>query len=222
MDACNVLGIRLLTVFDDEWKEHKDICISRINASLGIVQNKIYARKCEAKEISNIDAYEFLKRTHLQGAGKCKIAYGLFHENKLVQVMTFGSPTRAHTSKGKKVLEMKRLAGELDTIVVGGAGKLFKAGLKYAQNENYEIIKSYCDLRWGTGNLYQKLGFTKDYETKCTPHYTDTFKRFRNQNLAQNKSKTGKTENEATLQKKLYKIYDCGHQTWIFNVTHPQ
>jgi hypothetical protein len=218
MDACNALGIRLLTVFDDEWKEHKDICISRINASLGIVQNKIFARKCLAKQISNKEAYEFLKRTHLQGAGKCKVAYGLFHEDKLVQVMTFGSPTRAHTAKGKRVLEMKRLAGELNTIVVGGAGKLFKMGLQYAKSERYETIKSYCDLRWGTGNLYQKLGFTKTHETKYTPHYTDAFKRFRNQSLAQNKSKTGKTENEVVLQKRLYKIYDCGHQTWIFKV----
>ena len=218
LDKCNKQDIHLLTIFDDEWLNHKDICISRINSALGIVQNKIFARKCLARQILNKEAREFLARTHLQGAGSCKIAYGLFYNNKLVQVMTFGSPARAHTAKGRRVLEMKRLAGELNTIIVGGASKLFKLGLQYAKDNNYEIVKSYCDLRWGTGNLYAKLGFTKTYETEYTPHYTDGIKRFRNQILAQNKQKTGVTEEEIANKKGLYKIYDCGHQTWEYNI----
>jgi predicted N-acetyltransferase YhbS len=132
--------------------------------------------------------------------------------------MTFGSPARAHTAKGKKVLEMKRLAGELNTIITGGASKLFKLGLDYAKQNGYEIVKSYCDLRWGTGNLYAKLGFIKTHETKYTPHYTNGTKRFRNQNLAQNKQKTGTTEKEIASKRGLYKIYDCGHQTWEHNI----
>jgi ribosomal protein S27E len=218
LDLCNQQNIRLLTIFEDEWKEHKEICISRINSALGAVQNRVFARQCIAKEITSKKARDFLKQTHLQGSGKCKVAYGLFYKDKLVQVMTFGAPSRAHTTRGKKVLEMKRLAGELNTIIIGGAGKLLKLGLDYAKQNNYDAIKSYCDLRWGTGNLYQKLGFTKTHETKYTPHYTDGYKRFRNQNLAQNKKETGKTELEISQQQGFYKIYDCGHQTWEFEV----
>ena len=218
LDKCIEQNIRLLTIFEDEWLNNKEICTSRINSALGIVQNKVFARKCLARQIPNKEAYEFLKRTHLQGPGTCKVAYGLFYDNQLVQVMTFGSPARAHTAKGKKVLEMKRLAGELNTIIIGGASKLFKLGLQYAKQNSFDIIKSYCDLRWGTGNLYAKLGFTKTYETKYTPHYTDFKNRFRNQNLAQNKKKTGKTEFEVAQEKGLWKIYDCGHQTWEYEV----
>jgi len=218
LDKCNEQNIRLLTIFEDEWLNNKEICTSRINSALGIVQNKVFARKCLVRQIPNKEAYEFLKRTHLQGPGTCKIAYGLFYNNQLIQVMTFGSPARAHTSKGRKVLEMKRLAGELNTIIVGGASKLFKLGLDYAKQNSFEVIKSYCDLRWGTGNLYAKLGFTKAYETKYTPHYTDFKNRFRNQNLAQNKKKTGKTEFEVAQEKGLWKIYDCGHQTWEYKI----
>jgi hypothetical protein len=113
---------------------------------------------------------------------------------------------------------MKRLAGELNTIVVGGASKIFQVALQYAKANNYETIKSYCDLRWGTGNLYQKLGFTKTHETKYTPHYTDRYQRFRNQRFAQNKTKTGITEAEMAKQKGFHKIYDCGHQTWEYKI----
>ena len=79
-------------------------------------------------------------------------------------------------------------------------------------------MKSYCDLRWGTGNLYKKLGFTKTYETKYTPHYTDGQKRWRNQSLATNKRKEGKTEAEKMKEKNLYRIYDCGHSTWEYEI----
>lgn len=218
MDLCGKQNIHLLTIFEDEYLNHKDICLSRINGALGVVKDKIFARKCTAKQITRKEAYEFLKRTHLQGPGSCKIAYGLFYNGKLVQVMTFGSLSRAHTSKGKKALEMKRLAGDLNTIIIGGASKIFKLGLQYAKQNNYDVIKSYCDLRWGTGNLYQKLGFTKTSDGTPSYHYTDGIKRWRGQNLAQNKKKTGITEAQAALQKGLWKIYDCGHQTWEYKV----
>ena len=218
LDLCTKQNIRLLTIFEDEWKEHKDICISRINSALAIVKNKIFARECIVKQVSKEEAREFLERTHLQGAAGCKVAYGLFSSDKLVQVMTFGALSRAHTSKGKRVLEMKRLAGELDTIIVGGASKLFKLGLQYAKDNKYEIIKSYCDLRWGTGNLYQKLGFIKIIDGKPAYDYTDGVKRWRGQRLAQNKKKTGTTEKEIAKLKGLYKIYDCGQQTWEYKV----
>jgi len=216
LDKCNEQGIHLLTIFEDEWQEHKDVCISRINSALGIVRERVFARKCIAKQISKSEARDFLKRTHLQGSGGCRVAYGLFYNDKLIQVMTFGSPNRAHTSKGKRVLEMKRLAGELNTIIIGGASKLFKLGLQYAKANNYEIIKSYCDLRWGTGNLYQKLGFTKTSNGSPSYHWTDGVKRWRNQKLAQNKKKTGTTEAEVAVQKGFWKIYDCGDQTWEY------
>jgi hypothetical protein len=218
MKLCMEQGIRLLTMFEDEWWYQKDICISRMNDALGIIQNRIFARKCEIKQISNKEAYGFLTRTHLQGPGVCEVAFGLFYNDKLVQVMTFGSPNRAHTSKGKKVLEMKRLAGELNTIIVGGASKLFKLGLQYARDNSYEIIKSYCDLRWGTGNLYKQLGFTKTSDGKPSYYYTNGTKRWRGQSLAQNKKKTGTSEKEKVARLGLWKIYDCGHQTWEYKI----
>jgi len=220
MNLCNEKGIRLLSVFEDEWLNHKDICISRINNVLGLIQAKVYGRDCIVKEISNMEAYEFLQKTHLQGPGVCEIAYGLFYSDKLVQVMTFGAPARAHTAKGKRVLEMKRLSGELNLIIVGGASKLFTSGLKYAKQKDYDVIKSYCDLRWGTGNLYKQLGFTKTYETKYTPHYTNGRVRWRNQNFAQNKKGTGTSEKEKAARFGLWKIYDCGHQTWEYKIIY--
>lgn len=217
LDQCLQKGIRLITIFEDEWLNHKDVCISRIYNALGGVKSRIYARECTLKQITKDTAKEFLSRVHLQGYGNSIVAFGLYHNKELVQVMTFGKPARAHTAKKKRVLELKRLAAKLDTNIVGGASKLFKRGIKYARDNGYEIIKSYCDLRWGTGKVYEALGFVNVGETRYTPHYTNGQRRYRNQTLASGKGSSA-TEQDKAKQRDLYRIYDCGHSTWEYRL----
>ena len=42
--------------------------------------------------------------------------------------------------------------------MIGGAGKL----LKYFRDRHEGSIVSYADMRWSSGNLYEKLGFVLD------------------------------------------------------------
>lgn len=204
--ACKEKNVHLITIFEDEWLKHKEICLSRINNSLAIEQVRVHARKCTVKEIVKHEAQEFLNANHLQGCGTILVAYGLYFEDQLIQVMTGGLPNREHTKNGKRVIELKRLASKLNYQVTGGASKLLKHLLAYAKTNNFEQIKSYCDVRWGTGKLYEKLGFTLMGSTHYTPHYIQNGKRVRN----------------ITVQKKDEKdyaiIYDCGHQTWILDL----
>lgn len=217
MIACNEKGVRLITIFEDEWLQRKDVCLSRINNALSISSNKIYARKCAVRQISKEEALSFLNKNHLQGSGKADICFGLFYNELLIQVVTGGKPNRKHTSAGKKVFELKRLASLVDYNIVGGAGKLFEAFKKYAVDQNFDTIKSYCDMRWGTGNLYSKLGFKLTYTTKYTPHYTKGVKRLRGQTLKKTKGST-LTEKELRIKEGYSIIYDCGHQTWTYNI----
>lgn len=215
LEQCINKGIRLITIFEDEWLNDKQLCLSRINAALGINQNKLQARKCVLKEVPQEVARDFLNKNHLQGSSGREIAYGLFYKEELVSVMTLGKPARAHVSKNIKVLELKRFASLPNTIVVGGASRLFKKAIEYARSKEYEEIRSYCDMRWGTGNVYQKLGFILRGTSKYTPHYTDFVQRWRNQSFAGNDEQT---EEERAEEKKVYKIYDCGHQTWSYSL----
>jgi hypothetical protein len=209
MKACNIKGVRLITLFEDEWQEHKDICISRINNVLGIIDVKIFARKCEIREVSREESNNFFNRNHLQGFSKNTIStFGLYYNDNLVYTASIGLPSRQHTNQGKKVLELKRMAPKLGIVVVGGASRLFKQICEYAHSKQYEQIKSYCDMRWGTGNVYEKLGMKLIAQTHYTPHVTNGKIRQRIQTFA------GKE-----IPKGWYKIYDCGHQTWSYCVT---
>ena len=219
MVACNEKSVRLLTIFEDEYRDKQEVVESRIRNALGKPLRRIYARKCELKEISYKEASAFLDKYHLQGKGNSKIRWGLFFDGELVQVITCGSPSRNHTSRGLgKVLEIKRFASYPGDSVVGGFGRLFKAAKKYAQENQYDTIKSYCDMRYSALiPVYEVLGFTLKGFTKYTPHYVLNDKRIRNQGLRKTPEErlTGKTEWELRREQGYNRVFDCGHRTYV-------
>lgn len=220
MDLCAEKGIRLITVFEDEFVERPDIVKSRIENSLGLIENKIYARKCAVEKIENNTASKFLDENHLQGYVGCKVSFGLFYGGELVQVMTFGAITRKHASDSGRTIELKRLASSGKFNVVGGASRLFKQGRQWAVEEGYTSIKSYCDMRWANSasTVYSKLGFELKAETKYSPHYTKSQKRYRNFSLRKTPEErlTGKTEWELRQAQGFDRIWDCGHRTYVY------
>lgn len=86
---CREKGIQLIHIFEDEWIEKKDICISRIKHKLNLDISKVYARRCDIRIIENTNAHEFLQRYHIHGRGKSTYNIGLFYNNELISVMTF-------------------------------------------------------------------------------------------------------------------------------------
>lgn len=210
---CNKKGIRLIHIFEDEWINKSEIVKSRLKNIFGITDEKMYARKCKIKEISSKEAKEFVEKTHIQGNVYGKINIGLFHDKELVSLMVFGSKRKnlgSVSSDGE--YELLRFCSKLNTVVVGGAGKLFKYFLKKYSPKS---ITSYCDLRWSVGNLYEKLGFS--LVNKSEPNYFYVVNNIRKNRFCYRKDilvKEGfdanKTEHQIMLGRKIYRIYDCG------------
>ncbi|QXO06016.1 hypothetical protein [Campylobacter phage CJLB-10] len=50
------------------------------------------ARKCILKQVSKSEEKEFLNKNHLQGFTGSSICYGLYFNNELVCLMSFGKP----------------------------------------------------------------------------------------------------------------------------------
>lgn len=210
MKMCDKEGVRLITLFEDEWQSNKEICVSRIKNALGVVEERIYARKCEIKEVPQDESAAFFRANHIQGSARgIKKTFGLYYNNELVYVLALSAISRPHLAKDKQVLEVKRMAPKLDTVVVGGASRLFKQTKHYAIDNKYDQILSYCDMRWGTGKVYEKLGMTLQSQSEYSTYLTDGTQKWRIQTFA-NKS--------AEEKKGLYKLYDCGNQTWIYDL----
>jgi len=216
--ACEKEGISLLHITDYECRTKKDLVKSRIKAKLGFIENSIYARKCEIKNVSAQEANDFLLKTHIQGYVPAGVRLGLYHENDLVALMTFGK-TRYNKNYQYELL---RYSSELDTNVVGGASKLFTHFIK---NYNPNSIISYSDMRWNTGNLYEKLGFI--FEKGTGPNYWYV----RNYNSMESRVRYQKhkleniisiydpklSEWENMMQNSYDRYWDCGSKVFVWN-----
>ena len=157
-EACRRLGIRLITIFEDEWIMSRPIVESMLRNAFHVPGRVINARACIVRGV-NDDANAFLNANHLQGCGRSQIKYGLFVLDELVAVMTFIKGDVTDKSVGWKI---NRFCSKLNTSIRGGASKLFKAFVRDHQSED---VTSYADLRWGEGRVYGQLGFTLIGET---------------------------------------------------------
>ena len=132
----------------------KNILKSIIKNSLGVNDNILYARKCEIKELSKKDVFEFSNLNSLHGHRNASIYLGLFYNNELVQIMTFG---KAFFSKDNSIdYECIRSITKINTTVIGGMNKLFKY---FINKWNPNKILYYVDYNTHIGNSMNKLEF---------------------------------------------------------------
>jgi hypothetical protein len=158
---CQNHNIQLLHIFSNEWKNKNEIWKSIIQNKLNL-GNKIFARKCDIKDVSNSEKNHFLNQNHLQGEDKSSIRLGLYYNDKLVSIMTF-SKTRYNKNYE---WEMVRFCTKLNTSILGGASKLLT---HFEKTYKPKTLITYADKRYSTGVLYQKLGFKLSHHTQ--PNY---------------------------------------------------
>jgi very-short-patch-repair endonuclease len=213
-EACLNIGIKLIHIFSDEWLFKKDIVKSRILNAISKVEYKIYARKTKIKEVDHTIAKDFLNLNHIQGAANSSINLGLYYNDELVALMTFGKPRyNKHYD-----YELIRYCSKVYTSVIGGASKL----LNYFTKTYKGSIISYADRRWSTGGLYKTLGF--QFVKNTDPNYFYVIGQKRESRDKYQKHKLSKilksfdetiSETQNMRNNGYYKIYDCGNSVWI-------
>jgi len=217
-NVCESKGIHLIHIFEDEWVNNKDIVKSRLKNLFKLTDNKVYGRKCIIKEVNTKDKTKFLNDNHIQGTIGSKVNLGLYYNDDLVSIMTFGKG-RVVMNGVKNEWELLRFCNKINHSVIGGASKLFKHFIK---NYNPNQLISYADRRWSQGNLYNQLGFNKTHNS--TPNYfyvvnnerEHRFK-YRKNLLVESGFDIKKTEREIMYDRGIYRIYDCGNLVYIYN-----
>lgn len=206
-EKCKANGVKLLQFFSDEWINHRELCESMIKISFGIATVKLNARDCRVEKIDKVVGQKFLDENHIAGATKRhRHTLGLIHKDQgLVGVMTLRVPVQ---QKWGRLLEVGRMAFSKDTIVRGGASKLFATAEELAIAGSFVGLLSYADLRFGSGNVYRKCGFTEVHDSKINYWYSDGVSRmdrfaFRAQN--------GMTENEVANTSGVRPVFGAGN-----------
>nr|DAS88283.1 MAG TPA: endonuclease-like protein [Bacteriophage sp.] len=178
----------------------------------------VYARKCEVIFVNEVDVNKYLDTYHLQGTCRGqKFRLGLYYDNKLVSLMTFGK------SRFNKNCEYELLRYCSHYNVVGGAEKLFK---HFVDNYKPNSIVSYCDTSKFSGKVYDMLGFkyvkTNSprkhwYSWKEKRHITDglLLSQGYDRLFKENHGK-GTSNEELILARGYLPVYDCGQSTYIW------
>jgi G:T-mismatch repair DNA endonuclease (very short patch repair protein) len=212
---CQEKGIRLLHIWEDEWVFKQDIVKSIILNRLCLISEKIYARQCEIRIVEDSKKVrQFLDVNHIQGYSQSSIKLGLYYENNLVSLMTFGY---RHTNS-KKEFELIRFCNKINLNIVGAASKLFKY---FKSKYEFTELISYSDFRLFDGQMYETLGFTKQHLSK--PDYFWCKKLERKHRFNYNKQKlikegydSNKTEVEIMHERGYFRLFGCGQYRWVY------
>lgn len=208
-DLAKENGYVCIHVFD--WDNpQKVINILKKTGSVG-------ARECQIKEVAKDEATEFINAYHLQNYAKDDIRLGLYYENTLVSIMTFGKPRY----NKKYDYELVRYCASMN--IIGGSSKLLKY---FIDTYSPHSIISYCDEAKFRGDTYAKLGFKQLrsgrpakhwYNPKTKQHITDNLLRQRgfDQLFKANYGK-GTSNAALMLEAGFVEIYDCGQATYIW------
>lgn len=203
-------GFRCIHVWDwDDWGKIINLLTPK---------QTIYARKCKLQEISKKECNEFLNKYHLQN--ECNgqiIRYGLYYNDELIQVMTFG---KSRYNKNYE-WELLRLCTHKDYNVVGGSQRLWKHFLK---EQNPTNVISYCDNSKFSGNVYKQLGFNHFESKKPSCHWSR-----KNDHITQNLLNQrgfdqlfntsygkGTSNRELMIEHGWKEVYDCGQDVYVY------
>jgi hypothetical protein len=219
-NKCISNNIQLFHIWEDDWVYKRGIVESMLSNAIGKTTRKIYARKCAVKTVNNKEYRVFLDENHLQGYVNAKLVYGLYYDNDLVSVMSFGHERRAlGKRKQDNVYELLRFASKLNTSVVGAASKLFKY---FTNNNNFSNIITYANKDWSSGNVYRHLGFSNVGETGVGYHYIvnnireHRYKYRKSILLDKGFGVASETEHQIMYNKGYYRIYNAGNSIWEF------
>ena len=189
-------------------------------SKLGKTSINIGARKCIVKDVSNSEAYHFLQTNHIQGGVKNGYNIGLYYNNELVEVMTFGSLRKSMGSNPiSGHYEIYRVCSKLGYNIQGGFSKL----LKHFENTYKPIqIITYANLDYTYGNVYNKTGFHKDKISKPTYTWVVNGQRKHRTNFRKSKLKEcidnpDLTEIEVMYNRNCWRCWDSGKIKFIKN-----
>lgn len=157
----------LISIFD--WY-NIDKILSLIKAKLNLNDNKLGARQTAVKLISKQESKKFLEDNHILGYDRSSdIIYGLYFNDLLVSVMSFGRPRYNKDYDW----ELLRFANLSNYTINGAASKLWKQFIKEYQPEN---VITYTNNDFGNGGVYEKLGFKFQKVINSSPVWNIPYK----------------------------------------------
>lgn len=228
---CEDKGIHLIHIWQHEWEDSnlKERIKSIIKADLNLTNNKIYARNCKIREVSQRDYKEFVNRLSMMGYRSAKYKYGLYYKDKLQMIMSAGFCQSGRMTSDVTKFEIIRSVTELDTIVVGGTSKLLKHLISKIK-ENYPNVHEliyYIDYDKHLGKSVEiNAVFDKYTGPSCRLYCNRTCMLSNNKqekilqkgNFYSRQPQFHKSVEEAIIRNDIFALYNSGTKRYHINI----
>ena len=207
-------GIKLLQIFEDEWRDKREICESMILHRLGMDHHRCKTWSTQVVELNTSEQRSFFDSTHIAGYVPSKITWGLKdRQGNITAALSLRAPRNGKKYDG--YLEVARYSTAIATSVPGGLSKLIKQAKGWCIQNGYRGIMTYVDRRVGEGNGYKSVGFSFVGSTIVDYWYTDNQLRY---DRFKFRAKDGKSERQIATEARVSRIYGCGSYTYFMDM----
>lgn len=199
-------GVKLIHVFEDEWRDKRNVVESVISSKLGLSTGRTGARKCKIKELSHSERREFFDKNHMDGDTAATVSWGLTNkDDELIYAVSLRRPL--HKDDG--TVEVARCCPKLGGNIQGGLSRLISRCRRWAGENGYSKLMTYVDTRLGgNGKGYVEAGFKECGRTPARFWWTDFDRRWNRFKYRADKSR-GMSEAEVAEEAGVVKIWGC-------------
>lgn len=214
--ACERKGIRLLTVWEDDWMLRRPVVEDMIRVRLGLSNaGRTYARSCRVDFCRSSDVAGFLDSHHIQGAAEGSVCSRLINgDDETVAAMVCSL-----SGDGRRMI-VDRYASR--GLVPGGFSRLLSHSIR--KTHPREVV-TFSDNACSDGGLYERTGFRMDGE--IAPDYMYVVNGVRRHKFGYRKKRfmtdpdleyqPGLTEHDLATLNGLARIYDAGKKRWVLD-----
>ncbi len=212
---CSNKNIRLIHVWEWMWNDERKQKILKniILSACGLIEHKIYARKCKSEIIDlhtcskeqKQEIIDFFNNNNINGYRGAKYCCLLRHNEEIVHSFTFGYPFQGNN---KYEYELIRGASKLGYSIIGGSSKLWSLFIKEI---NPESVVYYVDYNYFDG---KSLKYLKP-EFKYISHSLSFWNY--NKQTGEVKNRQPMRNKELTNNLNIFKIYGAGTKTYVYN-----
>lgn len=237
---CAEAGIQLIHVWEDDWRDRRDIVIRALAHRLGATGQldtpgvlslpdptlslRYGARTLSRELLTHEESAEFLRANHIQGAASGTLHVGLRDKNSMLRAVLVVKRVGNKNHVGEWRIERYATRG----IIPGG----FTRALKYAeetiadQGGNLTKWVTFSDSALSDGGLYASTGFVAEESIPADYMYVVNgnrehkfgyrLKRFRDDDDLLYED--GLTERELAQLNEIPRIWDTGKTRWVKSV----
>jgi hypothetical protein len=239
--AANSAGIRLITVWEDDWLRRRDVVVRSVATKLGVTAALAArpgvdpraaqhwgARSLAAGEVDARTARAFLTANHLQGAVTCSRRFALTDDAGVVRALLALRSPRGGARAGRRAGEWEIVRYATLGTVPGGFSRLLACAERALADDVARWV-TFADAMVSDGGLYERTGFAADRVLAPDYRYAgsrtgwvrmpkESFQRKRFRDDPELQWDESWTEAQAAARNGLVRVWDAGKTRYVREV----